>query len=170
MPQQSRKEAVIVSGNELGQRFYLAQFNIASSRWPLGHSQMTEFTDLLEPLNQVAEDAPGFVWRPYTLVDGDIDFWPYGPDVVINYSVWESLEQLRDFVYRGRHREVFKRRAEWFTQRSGHWSALWWVKADSKLGTDECVNRLELLNRNGPSPCAFTFARSYPRPCICHPN
>ena len=36
---------------------------------------------------------------------------------IINLSVWETLEQLHDFVYRTAHTPFLRRRREWFQQR-----------------------------------------------------
>src|SRR6266704_3555306 len=82
---------------------HLAQLNIARPRAPL------------DEINALADNAPGFVWR---LVDGDggdaTSLRPYGPDLMVNMSVWESVETLYEFAYRTAHLDVVRRRGEWF--------------------------------------------------------
>jgi len=63
----------------------------------------------------VADDAPGFVWRLQT-EDGDATAIRAFDDdmLLVNMSVWESVDALTDFVYRSDHRRVMIRRREWF--------------------------------------------------------
>jgi hypothetical protein len=42
---------------------YLAQANIARQRTPLDSPVMGEFVAALDPVNRIAEQRPGFVWR-----------------------------------------------------------------------------------------------------------
>ena len=96
---------------------HLAQVNIARLRAPLDSPLLTDFVANLEPINALAERSPGFVWR---LKDeaGDATGIPYSDDpaMIVNMSVWESVEALREFTYRSRHTDVLKRRREWFTR------------------------------------------------------
>lgn len=40
---------------------------------------------------------------------------PYDDDrILFNLSVWESIEHLREYVYRSAHVEVLRKRQEWF--------------------------------------------------------
>ena len=45
---------------------HLAQLNIARFRLPLDDPAMAGFVAALDPLNAVADDAAGFVWRLQT--------------------------------------------------------------------------------------------------------
>src|SRR6202034_4591512 len=85
----------------------------------------------IAPVNAAADATPGLVWR---LQDGDgpgaTALRPRGPDFMVNMSVWESLEALRDFVYRnGPHLDFMRRRRERFHRMGAHHLLLRWVPA-----------------------------------------
>jgi hypothetical protein len=82
---------------------------------------------------------------------------PYGPDIAVNLSVWESVEALRDFTYRSAHLEPMRRRREWFVPLGSEHLVLWWIPAGHRPGFDEARGRLDLLDRQGPGPDAFTL-------------
>ena len=50
--------------------YHLAQVNIALPQAPLDSEQLAGFVERLEPVNALADAAPGFVWRLQT-EDGD---------------------------------------------------------------------------------------------------
>jgi hypothetical protein len=84
-------------------------------------------------------------------------------------SVWESVEALGGFVYRSRHLEVLRRRREWFHRMDAPILALWWVPAGTIPTVEEAKRRLELLERLGPTPDAFTFKVPFPAPDSADP-
>src|SRR6266542_2657534 len=97
-------------------RFHLAVFNIGRIVAPLDSSRLKDFMDGLDPINALAEQAPGFVWR-YTAegTNNATAARPLGADnVIVNFGVWESREHLWDFVYRSQHLDFLRRRHEWF--------------------------------------------------------
>jgi Domain of unknown function (DUF3291) len=141
---------------------HLAQFNVATLRFPLDDPRMAEFVALLDPVNALADRSPGFVWR--LAADGAADATsvrPCGADVLINFSVWESRQALWDFAYRSGHLEVMRRRREWFHRHVESHLVLWWIPAGHTPTLDEAVKRLALLRADGPSPRAFTFREPY---------
>jgi heme-degrading monooxygenase HmoA len=84
------------------------------------------FVAELDPVNARADAADGFVWRLQT-EDGDATAIRGFDDdrVVLNMSVWESLEALRAFVYGDpAHLAVMRRRREWF-ERIDVFMVLW---------------------------------------------
>ncbi len=92
--------------------FQLAQVNIAIPREPLDSALLADFMSELDPVNDRADAADGFVWRLQT-EDGDATAVRGFADdrVVVNMSVWESLEALRAFVYGDpAHLSVMRRR------------------------------------------------------------
>src|SRR5882724_8560570 len=93
----------------------LAVFNIGRPKAPLDSALLQDFMDGLDPINALAEQAPGFVWR-YTVqgTNNATAARPFDDDVIINFGVWASREQLWDFVYRTAHFEFLRRRREWF--------------------------------------------------------
>lgn len=145
--------------------FHLAQLNIARLREPIDSPLLAGFVAALEPVNQLADRSPGFVWRLQT-DDGDAtSIQAFDDDMLlINMSVWESIDALSAFVYRSQHRDVMVRRQEWFERMSDPYLVLWWVPAGHLPGIDEAKEHLELLARNGPSPEAFTFRTRHAPP------
>jgi hypothetical protein len=144
---------------------WIAQVNVALPREPLDSPALAHFVANLEPVNELADTAPGFVWR---LEDssGDATSIRVFDDerLIINMSVWESVESLWEFVYSGGHLEIMRRRREWMTRLGGAYMCLWWVPEGQLPGTGEARERLEHLERHGPTPHAFTFKRRYSSP------
>ncbi len=144
---------------------HLAQVNVATLRAPLDGPELAGFVAQLEPVNALADASPGFVWRLQT-EDGDATaIRPFGDDrIMVNLSVWESLEALRTFVYASRHLDVMRHRRAWFQRMADPYLALWWVPADTIPTVTQAKERLELLARQGPGPGAFTFRAPFPAP------
>src|SRR5882672_1935706 len=95
--------------------YHLAQINIARLVAPLDDPRIAEFVALLEPINALADEASGFVWRLQSETGNATDIaYNNDPFVIVNMSVWESVEALRDFAYRSQHAAVFRDRAKWF--------------------------------------------------------
>ena len=147
-------------------RHHLAQLNIGIPRGPLDGPVMKDFMDALDSVNAVADAAPGFVWRLQTDEGNATAVRAFDDDsLIVNMSVWESLESLRGFVYSSRaHLDVMRRRREFFEQMSELFVVLWWVEAGHVPTIPEAEERLTLLRAIGPSPDAFTFRRHFPPP------
>ncbi len=127
---------------------------------------MREFTENLGPINALAEAAPGYVWRLQD-AHGDATAIRAHPDplVIINLSVWESVESLQHFVYQTVHQRFLKDRRNWFEKWSeGVWFVLWWVPAGHHPTTAEALDRLARLRAEGQSAEAFDFRRPFPPP------
>lgn len=77
--------------------------------------------------------------------------------MIVNLSVWQSLEALRAFAYDSAHVDVLRRRREWFERAVAAHLVLWWVPAGHRPTVEEALARLERLRADGPSPAAFTF-------------
>lgn len=141
-------------------RRHLAQINIAFLREPLDHPSQTEFVDLFDAINAVADADPDFVWRLKS-DDGGASSYVQAfddPAKIVNLTVWRSVEALHRYVYRSSHREVLARAREWLSPHDGPTTALWWTEAGTPPSVEEGVARLEHLQAHGPSPYAFTFA------------
>ena len=145
--------------------YQLAQVNIALPIEPLTSDRLAEFVALLEPVNALADAAPGFVWRLQT-EDGDATaVRVFGDDqLIVNMSVWESLDALAGFVFGGFHAEVMRRRREWFTRLRDPYTVAWWVAAGERPSVADAEDRLVSLRKNGPTPHAFTLQRAFPTP------
>lgn len=143
---------------------HLAQVNVTRAVTRLDSPRMAGFADLYGPLDELARASPGFVWRPRAseldirglAVFGDLS------RVVPNFSVWESIEALRDYVYSSAHREALRRRAEWFLRPTAASTALWWVPEGERPSCAEAHRRLQLLRTEGPTAQAFTLSAPHP--------
>jgi hypothetical protein len=125
---------------------------------------MAGFKAALEPINALADEAHGFVWRLQT-EDGDATAIRLYEDerMIVNMSVWESIEALRAFVYTSDHTAVMRHRKQWF-EKLETYLACWWVPAGHEPTIEEAKERLEHLKLHGPTPYAFTFRASFPAP------
>jgi hypothetical protein len=145
--------------------YQLAQLNVARMTAPLTDPVMADFVANLDPINALAERSPGFVWRFQTDAGDATAVRPYDDDrVIVNFSVWKDAASLRDFVYRGDHAAVMKRRREWFERLEDFYLVLWWVPAGHRPSVQEAIARLEHLKQHGISREAFTFRELYPMP------
>jgi hypothetical protein len=144
------------------QHFHLAQINIGRLRAPVGDPLVAEFIDALDEINALAERTPGFVWRLMTEDGNATSVRPYEDEsILINMSVWESIDALGDYVYRSDHTAFLRRRREWFERMKEVIVALWWVPAGTIPTVNEGVERLDHLRANGPTPYAFTFRQPF---------
>ncbi len=91
--------------------YHLAQLNIATMREPLESPSMADFVANLERINGLADASPGFVWRlKDDTGDAATAIRPLGEDILVNMSVWESVESLHQFAFRTAHAEIMRRR------------------------------------------------------------
>jgi hypothetical protein len=124
---------------------------------------MAGFVARLDEINALAERSPGFVWRLQTSEGNATYFRPYPHDdrILMNMSVWESVEVLRHYVYKTAHAELLRQREAWFERFAGVYMALWWVPAGHHPGIDEATKRLAHLEKHGPTQFAFTFKKVF---------
>ena len=142
--------------------FHLAQLNIARFKLPMDDPAMAGFVEQLDPINALADTAPGFVWRLQTEEGNATSIRAFDDDLLlVNMSVWESAEALADFVYRSPHIEIMRRRREWATRMLEPYMVLWWIPAGELPTVEEAKGRLAQLRENGPSPQAFTFKKRF---------
>lgn len=86
--------------------YYVAQINIALMKAPLEDPVMAEFATALDEVNAIADRSPGFIWRLQTSSGNATDIRAHpDPRMLVNLSVWQSVEQLKAYVYRSLHGE-----------------------------------------------------------------
>lgn len=142
--------------------YHIAQVNIGRVKAPVEDPIMAGFTSRLDEINALADGTPGFIWRLQTPAGNATYFRPYEDDrVLMNMSVWASIEALRKYVYQGAHVELLRQRHLWFEQFAGVYTALWWVPAGHIPGIDEAKKRLAHLEQHGPTQFAFTFKTTF---------
>ena len=141
---------------------HLAQLNVARFKLPLDDPAMAGFVEALDPLNAIADAAPGFVWRLQTEEGNATSIHAFEDDLMlVNMSVWESIEALAGYVYGRDHVAVMRRRREWAQRMADAYMVLWWIPAGSVPTIDEAKERLEHLREHGPTPRAFTFKKQF---------
>jgi hypothetical protein len=145
--------------------FHVAQVNVSLPAEPLDSPRLVDFVAALEPINALADVAPGFVWRLQT-EDGNATAIRVLDDdrLIVNMSVWESIEALGEFVFRTAHTGVMRRRREWFVPMRESMTALWWVPAGTVPTVADAERRLHHLRAHGPTEFAFTFRAPFPGP------
>lgn len=143
----------------------LAQINISRLLAPLDDPQIAGFVSQLDAINAVADQAPGFVWRLKSESGNATDIaYNDDPFVIVNMSVWNSLEALRDFAYKSDHVKVFRQRASWFEKMSKPSYCLWWIPAGHTPTVAEGRERLEYYQKHGATPYSFWFSQHFPQP------
>ena len=152
-------------------RFHLAQVNIGRIRAPLTSPELADFMAGLDPLNALADRSPGFVWRLQTDEGNATAVHAFDDDrLLLNMSVWRSLEDLRNYVYRSEHVDILRRRLDFFERMQEAYLALWWLPAGRLPTIEEAVWRIELLRSQGPTAEAFTFRSPFGPPVVSRPR
>lgn len=145
--------------------FHLAQINVGRLLAPIDDPRIAEFVARLDEINALADRTPGFVWRMQTEA-GNATSLPYNDDplVIANMSVWESVEALRDYVYRSAHVDVMRKRLTWFEKPPVPMYCLWWIPAGHIPTLAEGRARLEHYQQHGATDVSFWFAKPAPHP------
>ena len=139
---------------------HLAQVNIARMLGPIDSPVMAEFVANLDPINTVAEESEGFVWRLKDDSNNATSIKVYDDDyIIVNMSVWKNLDALFKFVYKSKHIDYFIRRSEWFEKMPQMHMALWHIPAGEEPTVEDAVARRDYLRKNGESDYAFTFRK-----------
>jgi uncharacterized protein DUF3291 len=145
--------------------WHIVQMNVARALFPLDDPRIADFMGLLDEVNALAEQSPGFVWRLKSAQGNATDIKVADdPRVIVNMSVWQGPQALFDFVYKSSHRLVMAKRRRWFAPPATAYQVLWWVEAGSIPTTEQGLERLHHLDKHGPSPFAFNFKHKYPPP------
>ena len=134
----------------------IAEYDIARCREPLDSPVMKDFVDSIDTVFALAESSAGFIWRfndgessaESFLIDDD-------PLMVENLSVWASVDDLHNFLYRSNHVNYLKRGREWFSPMSDTKVALWYVEPGHQPSIEEGRERLRHLQTHGDSDHVF---------------
>lgn len=142
--------------------FHLAQLNIAKAKDELTSIVMKGFVDRLNEINTLADNSLGFVWRLQT-EEGDATSFKIfdDPSLILNMSVWENIESLRNYAYKSVHIELIRGKNEWFHKMNTPHQVLWHVPVGHIPTVREGEARLLHLEEHGPTEHAFTFAKPY---------
>ena len=142
---------------------HVAQINVARMLAPLDDASMAGFVAALDEVNAIADASPGFVWRLQTEEGNATFIRPFDDDLVlVNMSVWQSLDDLRAFVYHSAHSDILRCRLQWFERPSRAHVAVWWVPAGHIPTLEDGVRRLAYLQERGPSAAVFPLTQPFP--------
>ncbi len=146
--------------------WHLAVVNIAKPLHDLDSPAIAEFMDNLEHINKLGDTSPGAVWRYEDESGAATDTREFDdPGILINYTIWDSVESLKGYVYSGEHLDFFKRRSLWFAPIADMPAVvMWWVPAGSIPELSVTRAKIEHLREHGPTPDAFTFAKRFDAP------
>ena len=146
--------------------YHIAEINVARMKGvTIDDPIMKEFVDNLDWVNNLAENSKGFVWRLKGEGNDATSLNPYDDEqVIINISVWKTIESLENFVYKTFHTDFLKRRKEWFLSYGKVYTAMWWVPKGAYPTVQEAVERLDYLKKNGASNKVFDFRNKFTAP------
>ncbi len=141
----------------------LAQVNVMRLRAALDSPELATFVAALDPVNALAEQAPGFVWRLKASDGNSTSIRIFDDDtLIVNMSTWRSLDTLSDYVYRTAHTDIMRRRREFAVPIAEAYLALWWVPAGHQPTIAEAEDRLRHIRAHGPTPFAFGVRTPFP--------
>src|SRR6266699_486111 len=121
--------------------YHLAQINIGRLIAPIDDPKIAEFVAELEPINALADQAPGFVWR-----------------------LQSESGNATDFAYKSDHARVLRDRAKWFEKMGKPHYCLWWIRAGHIPTLAEGRERLRHYQSNGATPYSFWFTQHFSQP------
>lgn len=138
---------------------HLAQFNIGRLAHDLDDPRVADFVAGADLVNRIAGRAEGFVWKYETGRGGVVldEALHDDPRIVVNMTLWESVETLRNFIWKTLHKHFVNRRAEWFEPMEQAHSVMWWVPAGHRPDLIEARDRLETYRREGASGRVFDW-------------
>lgn len=144
--------------------FHLAQANIARFKAPLHSLVMKEFTDFLEPVNKLAEESDGFIWRLMDTEGRSASYIesPFNDEqIAINISVWKDYESLTNFVYSTVHSYFLRNKKKWFDTNGPSQFIMWWIP-EGEIPTLEMVKKkLNYQEKHGDTPHAFSLKQLF---------
>jgi hypothetical protein len=126
--------------------FHLAQVNIAHARAPLTDPVMADFVGALDRINARAEAAPGVVWRYQDESGSATETHAFDSSlIIVNLSVWDCVETLRNFTYRSDHLGPLQRRREALLSYDASWKQFLPIQIDgpSPLDVEGMTRRVE---------------------------
>ena len=138
--------------------YHLVHANVAHARAPLDAPLMADFVAQVEEINSLARSAAGFVAQPTLPDEGAV----YTAPLLLNVSIWESVESLDAFTHQGKHAASLERRGEWFKQEGADPKyVLYWMPKGHVVTEKEVKERLDHLRKHGATPRAFTFDQRF---------
>ena len=150
----------------------LAFLTVAVLHEPIGHARVQGFVDRVPAVYAAADASAGFQARSIR----DVATWKHSwgdvvlpkcypklenDQVAMTLSLWDDLESVAAFAYKGAHSEALANRKDWFQSLGLPTYVAWWVPADHQVDWDEGAERLDHLQAHGPSAFAFNFVKPF---------
>lgn len=149
----------------MNQTYHLAQLNIARLLAPIDDPKIKAFVDNLDPINAIADQADGFVWRLQTEDGNATDIQAFDDSlIIVNMSVWQDVASLKAYTYQSDHVKIMRRRKEWFEKVKEMHFVMWWVPIGQHPTSAEAKEKLAYLEKHGETAVAFTFKTPFPPP------
>lgn len=147
----------------------LAFYTVSLLHEPVGHARVQGFIDRAPGVYAAADASIGFHSRSirdfttYKHSWGEIVipkcYPPLAPadQYATTLSLWDDLESVAAFAYKGAHGEALANKKEWFQSLGVPTYVAWWVAADHQPTWQEAADRLDHLHMNGASAFAFNM-------------
>jgi hypothetical protein len=150
----------------------LAFYTVSVLHEPVGHARAQGFIDRVPGVYAAADASVGFharsvrdlttykhSWGEVVLpkcypILGTINQYP------VTLSLWDDLESVAAFAYKGVHAEALSNRKEWFQALGLPGHVAWWTP-EERASWQEAADRLDHLHAHGSSAFAFTFAKPF---------
>lgn len=137
---------------------FLAQINVGKAQHSMDDARMDGFTSRIEAINAVADRSAGFVWRLQSDTGNALDIIVTDdPLFNINMSVWETIADFENFVWKTAHAKVYAGKTAWFEHSNVPVTALWWVPIGHTPTPEQALQRLYHLREHGPSETSFSW-------------
>ena len=148
--------------------WHLAQINIGRLKHPVDDPRVGEFMDNLDPINEIAEQSPGFVWRLKDDSGNATAIRAFDDALILpNLTVWDSIDALKSYVFKSDHARFLRQRREWFLPMEDlPVLTMWWIPAGHTPSLDEAKQRIDHLAEHGPTGHAFTFRSTFDPPAV----
>jgi hypothetical protein len=141
---------------------HIAHFNWATLVADLDSPRIAPFERSIDKVNAVAARSPGYVWNSgREMAEGVRIGWPLftgNPRLIASFSVWESSDHFRDYVYKTVHAAFYRRGHEWFEPDAPRGYVLWRVPAGHVPRIEEARDRVESYRALGSGPEVFDLA------------
>jgi hypothetical protein len=138
---------------------------------PVGHARVQGFLDRAPGVYAAADASTGFQGRSIR----DYETWKHSwGEIVVprcypqlehtNYamtlSLWDDLESVAAFAYKGAHAEALTHRTNWFQSLGLPSYVAWWVDTD-RVSWQDAADRMDHLHEHGPTAHAFNFRNAF---------
>ena len=135
----------------------LVHANLAQPKADIDEAIMKGFSDRMDEIDAQAQRWPGFVSQPELPDEGKV----YTGNMILNVSIWESVETLETFVNNSNHSDILDRPEEGFLDDDHPPFVLFWIPVAEGVTEQVIKERFDILQDIGPSPAAFTIERRF---------